>query len=144
MTFDADGQHDIRELDRFLKILESDKHIDIALGSRFLEKKPQNIPFTRRIILRLGILFTYIISQIHLSDTHNGYRVFRSRILSSLHITLDAMGHASEILDIIAEKRMQYVEVPVTIHYSDESLSKWQKSSNALNIAFRMIWKKFF
>ena len=82
------------------------------------------MPFMRRVILRLGILFTFFISHIHLSDTHNGYRVFRSRILKDLRITLDGMGHASEILDIVAEKKIKYVEIPVTIDYSEYTLAK--------------------
>lgn len=144
VTYDADGQHDIIELPQFLDILWNDESIDIALWSRFLSKKPKNMPFMRRVILRLGILFTFFISHIRLSDTHNGYRVFRSRILKDLRITLDGMGHASEILDIVAEKKLKYVEIPVTIHYTEETLAKWQKSSNAVWIALRMIWKKFF
>jgi hypothetical protein len=36
------------------------------------------------------------------------------------------------------------VEVPVNIVYTDYSLSKWQKSLNAINIALKMIWSKFF
>lgn len=54
------------------------------------------------------------------------------------------MGHASEILDIIAEKKLRYREVPVTIRYDEYSLAKGQRSSNAINIALKMIWKKFF
>jgi hypothetical protein len=36
------------------------------------------------------------------------------------------------------------MEVPVDIVYTDYSISKWQKSSNAINIALKMIWSKFF
>jgi polyprenyl-phospho-N-acetylgalactosaminyl synthase len=144
VTFDADGQHDIEDLSQFIKVLDEDSTIDVVLGSRFLSKKPKNIPFLRRLILRLGILFTYFISKIRLSDTHNGYRAFRSKVLSKVKISLDGMEHASEILDIIASEDLHYREVPVTIRYDEYSLAKWQHSSNAFHIGFRMIWKKFF
>jgi hypothetical protein len=32
----------------------------------------------------------------------------------------------------------------VNIKYTEYSLKKWQKSSNAINIAFRTVWNKFF
>jgi len=54
------------------------------------------------------------------------------------------MGHASEIIDIISSKKIKFAEVPVTIKYTDYSLKKGQSSSNAINIALRFIWNKFF
>jgi hypothetical protein len=54
------------------------------------------------------------------------------------------MWHASEIIDIIASNNIPYKEVPVNIKYTEYSLAKWQKSSNAINIAIRFIWNKFF
>ena len=54
------------------------------------------------------------------------------------------MGHASEIIDIVAAKKIKFAEVPVDIKYTPYSLSKGQSSSNAISIAFRFIWTKFF
>jgi len=34
------------------------------------------------------------------------------------------MGHASEIIDIIASKKISFREVPVNIHYTKYSLQK--------------------
>ena len=144
VTFDADGQHNIADLEKFLHILDTEPTIDVVLGSRFLRDTNSNIPLKRRIILKLGILFTFIISNIRLSDTHNGYRTFRRRALGDIRITLDGMGHASEIIDIIAERDIPFREVPVTILYTDYSLAKGQRSSNAIAIAVDMIRKKFF
>lgn len=144
ITFDADLQHDIEDLPKFYKILDENSEIEIVLGSRFIHKKNQNIPFSRKIILKLGILFTYFISSINLTDTHNWYRVFRKETLSKISLSLDGMWHASEILDIIASKNIKFIEVPVEIKYTEYSLSKWQKSSNAISIALNMIWAKFF
>jgi len=144
VCFDADGQHSLDDLEKFYKILDNDKNIDIVFGSRFTWEANSNIPFSRKIILKLAILFTFFLSQIKLSDTHNWYRVFRRKILDDIKITIDWMGHASEIIDIVASKKINFREVPVTIKYTDYSLAKGQKSGNAINIAFRFIWSKFF
>jgi glycosyltransferase involved in cell wall biosynthesis len=144
ITFDADGQHDIEDVKVFEKYLKNHHDVDILLGSRFLSKKQIGIPMTRRIVLRLGILFTYLLSNILLTDTHNGFRVIPIKSLSKLKLTIDWMGHASEILDLIAYHNMKFKEVPVTIIYTQYSLNKWQSSMNAFKIAWKMIWNKFF
>jgi len=144
VCFDADWQHSLGDLKKFYKILDENNKIDIVFGSRFVWKTKSNIPTSRRIILKLAILFTFFLSQIHLTDTHNWYRVFRKKILDKLKITIDWMGHASEIIDIVANKKIKYREVPVDIKYTEYSLSKWQSNWNAIRIAIRFIWSKFF
>lgn len=144
VTFDADGQHDIDDLKTFEKYLELHPEVDILLWSRFLWNGEHGIPLLRKGILKLGIVFTYFLSQIKLSDTHNGFRVIKKSFIYDLKITIDGMWHASEILDIVASKKIQFREVPVTIKYTDYSLMKWQSSGNAFKIALRFIWNKFF
>ena len=144
VTFDADGQHDILDVKTFEKYLLKHPWVEILLGSRFLWTGKTSIPFNRRIILKLGIIFTYFLSKIHLSDTHNGFRVIRKETLSKIKLSIDGMGHASELLDIVAAKKIAFREVPVNIQYSEYSLKKWQSSGNAVNIWLRFIWNKFF
>ena len=144
VCYDADWQHSLKDLNKFYKILDNDKKINIVFGSRFVEKTNSNIPTSRRIILKLAILFTFFLSHIHLTDTHNWYRVFRRQILDKIKITIDWMWHASEIIDIVAGEKIRYREVPVDILYTEYSLSKGQSNWNAIKIAVRFIWNKFF
>lgn len=44
------------------------------------------------------------------------------------------MAHASEILNQIASNNLSYIEAPVTIRYTEYSLSKGQRLSNSFNI----------
>ncbi len=144
ITFDADWQHSLEDLKEFEKIMKEHKKIDVLLWSRFMSKKKIWVPFMRRIILKLWVIFTYFISNINLTDTHNGYRVIRTKVLDEIKITQDWMTHASEIIDIISNKKITYKEVPVHIIYTEYSMAKWQSSSNAIWIAMRIIWAKFF
>lgn len=144
-TFDSDGQHDIHDIKKFLKVFEEHPKTQIVFGSRFLWKQStKHIPFVRRCTLKLWKLFTLLFSNISLTDTHNGYRVMRLNSLDDIKITIDTMGHASEIIDIVATKKIPYKEASVYIHYDEYTLKKWQKSSNAFNIALRFLWNKFF
>jgi glycosyltransferase involved in cell wall biosynthesis len=140
VTFDADGQHDEEDI-RFLldPILRGE--CDLALGSRFLGQA-HNIPLTRKFLLKAGVLFTRVISGIRVTDVHNGLRAFSRKAASSLHISIDRMGHASEILDQSKAASLHYKEVPVNIYYSPHSLSKGQSSWNALAITFQILIAK--
>ena len=144
VVFDADGQHDIKDLKTFEKYLHSHKHVDVLLWSRFLKKKQIWMPFLRRCILKLGIIFTALLSSIQLTDAHNGFRIIKLKQLDKIRLTIDGMWYASELLDIIAREKISYKEVPVNVRYTEYSLSKGQKNSNAINIAFNFIWSKFF
>lgn len=144
VTFDADWQHDINDYFEMKKVLESENDIGIILWSRFLWDAKTNVSLKRKIILKLGILFTFFVSKIHLTDTHNWYRVIRKNILNDIVITQDGMTHASEIIDIVSSKKIKYKEMPVNIIYTDYSIAKWQKWSNAFSIVIRTIWSKFF
>ncbi len=144
ITYDSDGQHSIEDVNKIKKIIKKNKDIDIFLWSRFLKESKTNVPFLRLILLKLWVLFTFILSKIHLTDTHNGFRVMKRKTLNKIKITMDGMWHASEIIDLISKNKIKYKEIPVTIRYTEYSLSKWQKSSNAVSIAFKFIWNKFF
>ena len=137
--FDSDGQHDVKDIDHMLNTLIEGKY-DIVLGSRFLQKN--DIPLKKRILLKGGIIFTYILSQIWLTDVHNGLRVMTAETAKKLNLQHDRMEHASEILDKIKVLNLKYTEVPVTIHYTKYSMSKGQSISNSINIAFKLISSK--
>lgn len=143
-TFDIDGQHQLKDLESFLIELRKDKNLEVVLGSRFIKKTQTNVTLLRKSILKLWIIFTFFISNIKLTDSHNGYRVFTLDTVKQLKLTIDDMSYASELIDIIARKKLKYKEIPVDIIYTDYSKSKWQKSINAINIAFKTIWYKFF
>lgn len=144
ITFDADGQHQIEDVEKFFKAFSKYPHLEVVFGSRFLKKgSMKHIPPFRRSVLRLGKIFTKMMSGITLSDAHNGYRVFRSETLQKIHLTADSMAYASELVEQVAQHKISYAEVPVNILYTQYSLAKGQKSSNAIFIALHTIWSKF-
>jgi glycosyltransferase involved in cell wall biosynthesis len=140
VTFDADGQHDVADIAALVAPVRAGE-CDVALGSRFLGST-QGIPFSRRITLKIGVLFTRIFSRIAITDTHNGLRAFSRASAASLRIRMDRMAHASEILDQIRARGWRYCEVPVRIHYTPYTLEKGQSSWNALKIATEFLLRK--
>ena len=141
INFDADGQHNPKEVKDLVRPIIK-KESDVALGSRFL-KKGSNIPLAKKIVLKLGVLFTFIFSGIWLTDTHNGFRALSRKAAQMIEIKQDRMEHASEIIDQIKRKRIKYTEVPVTIMYTPYSVKKGQSALNSIRIAWRLVWSRF-
>jgi len=140
VTFDSDDQHDVADIAALIKPIR-DGTADVVLGSRFLGST-QNMPLARRLVLRAGVWFTRIVSRIKVTDAHNGLRAFNRPAARSIHLTLDRMAHASEILDQINGGAWRYQEVPVTIRYTDYSLAKGQDSWNAVRIACQVVLER--
>lgn len=140
VTFDADGQHRIQDVKTMLKEIKTGKY-DIILGSRFLGETI-GMKTSKRIILKMAVQFSNITSGLRLTDTHNGLRVFNRTVAEGIQITLPDMAHASEILEIVAEKKYRYKEMPVTIEYTDYSRAKGQSVINAVNIGFDTLLRK--
>ena len=53
------------------------------------------------------------------------------------------MAHASEILDLIVVHKLRYVERPVTIRYSAETLAKGQSSLSSVGVGLDFLKKRF-
>lgn len=140
--FDADGQHDPKEIKNILLPLQQ-KRAQVTLGSRFLKK--QKVPFRRKLLLKGGIIAIWVINGIKLSDAHNGFRAFTREAAKKVVITSDKMEHASEILEKIQKYKISYEEVPVTIKYSKETLKNGRKGQgqfDSIEILLKMIMKK--
>jgi glycosyltransferase involved in cell wall biosynthesis len=133
VTFDADGQHSAAEVKQLIEPIQAGQ-VDVTLGSRFLGRAV-GMPWLRRLMLKLGVWFTRLVSGIRVTDTHNGLRALSRQAAQRIRITQDRMAHASEILDRIRREGLRYCEVPVTIRYSEETMAKGQSSWSALKIA---------
>lgn len=137
VTFDADGQHAAGEIDRMLEALRA-ANVDVALGSRF-KGTTVGMPRARRVLLKLAVVFTRLTTGLKLSDSHNGFRAFTADAARQLRIRQNRMAHASEILEQIGQRGMRFVEVPVTISYTEYSKLAGQKNTDSLNIVLDLL-----
>jgi len=140
VTFDADGQHNPKEIKQLIAPIKKGE-VDAVLGSRFLGKK-SDVPPLKRAVLKGGILFTWLFSGKKLSDTHNGFRALSRKAAQQIQIRQDRMEHASEIIDEICKKNIPFTEVPVTIQYSEYARRKGQSVFNSFKIATKLILRR--
>lgn len=142
ITFDADGQFRPSEISRVVEPIIKDQ-MEVVLGSRFLGKS-KNIPLSRLITLKLGVIFTRIFSGLNLSDTYNGFRAFSSKALDKINITQNRMAHASEIIELVKINQLKFVEVPVTITYNQHTFNKGLKNYNSIKLFFDLMLRKLY
>jgi len=117
--FDADGQMMVDDIAKIIQPVINGK-VDISIGSRFLGRVI-NISRSKRLVLFFGRLYLWIFFGVRLSDNQCGFRALSRKAAGNIQITEDKMGHASEILIEVFKKNIKYVEVPVTIVYTDYS-----------------------
>lgn len=142
ITYDADGQFKASDIPKLTKPIIQDK-ADVVLGSRFLGRTI-DIPPSRLITLKLGIIFTFIFSGLKFTDVYNGLRALNQTALQKINITQNRLAHASEILDKIKTYHLRFIEVPVTVKYTDYSKQKGEKNLNALKVFVDLITRKLY
>ena len=138
--FDGDGQHNADEIKNLVNPIIREK-VDVVIGSRFLRDN-ESVPIIRKILIKLAIIFTWIISGMKLSDAHNGFRAFSRGALEVLECKQDGMSYASEVIDQIAEHKLRVGEMPVTIQYTDYSKSKGESNIKKILVGVRFLWGK--
>ena len=141
-TFDADGQHRVADLVALLGALE-DGVCEVALGSRFLAATKQ-VPPMRKAILRGAVLFTRVMTGLAITDAHNGLRAFTRRAAIEIDLRNNRMAHASELLDQIARCHLPFREVAVEVRYTDYSVGKGQRTTDALRVLFDYLVSRVF
>jgi polyprenyl-phospho-N-acetylgalactosaminyl synthase len=137
VSFDADGQHLPQDIVRLLEPLQKDE-ADIVLGSRFLSTS-EGIPRTRQLLLRAAVLYTSLTTGLRFTDAHNGLRAMSAATAAKINLTQNRMAYASEIYSEIRRLRLRYVEVPVSVRYTEYSRGKGQRNVGAVDIVLDLL-----
>jgi polyprenyl-phospho-N-acetylgalactosaminyl synthase len=133
-TFDADGQHRVKDLVTMIERLDTDG-VDVVIGTRF-GPGVSRPPLLKRVVLQTATRLSPRGRRLGLTDTNNGLRVFNKTVADGLDITMSGMSHATEFIMLIDENRWRVAEEPVEVLYTEYSQSKGQPLLNGVNIIF--------
>ncbi|MBZ5857453.1 glycosyltransferase family 2 protein [Flavihumibacter profundi] len=142
VTFDADGQHDPKDIAAITEPVKSDQ-ADIVFGSRFMGTKNQ-VPVLKRILIAMARTFHWLLTGYRMTDAHNGLRAMNRKAATVIRITENRMAHATEILFEIKRHKLRWKEVPVNIVYTPYSQKKGQSPANSIRIFFDVVLHKLF
>jgi polyprenyl-phospho-N-acetylgalactosaminyl synthase len=133
-TFDADGQHRVKDLVTMIDRLSAGD-VDVVIGTRFGPGVTRP-PLLKRVVLQTAARLSPRGRRLGLTDTNNGLRVFNKTVADGLDITMSGMSHATEFIMLIDENRWRVAEEPVEVLYTEYSQSKGQPLLNGVNIIF--------
>jgi len=119
VTFDADGQHKIEDIDKILVPIKNNK-ADIVIGSRFLNDK-QKISKYRKIGIKTITELTNITSGTKITDSQSGFRGYNRKTLENIKLTESGMGVSTEILIKAKKSNFKIIEVPIIVSYEGET-----------------------
>jgi polyprenyl-phospho-N-acetylgalactosaminyl synthase len=142
VTYDADGQFLAKEIRDVIAPIAKGQY-DIVLGSRFLGTAV-NIPPMKRLVLKLGVIFVFLLYGIRITDSQSGFRALSKEAAEKINLSCDRMEHAGEFFYEIVRNKLKYKEVPITVIYDVYSVGKGQSWTRSVDLALRMIFRRFF
>ncbi len=143
VSFDADGQHDVDDIEKMIDCLRRE-NADIVFGSRFVEGATTNAPIIRKLVLKAARFINYLVSGILLTDANNGLRVMTRSTASKMKITENRSSHNAQVQNFVYEHNLKYAECPVHISYTVYSKKKGVRNISSIRILYDLILYKIF
>ena len=119
VTFDADGQHRIEDINRVLHPI-TNGDADVVIGSRFLSND-NDVPGYRKIGIKIITHVTNASIKENFTDSQSGFRAYRKKVLENIVLTEKGMGISTEILIKSSEKKFRITEIPIKIIYEGDT-----------------------
>ena len=116
ITMDADGQHRIEDVNSVFKPI-NDEVADIVIGSRFLDKKSEEMPNYRKVGIKIITKVTNLSIKEKLTDSQSGFRAYSKKALQKVIPSDVGMGVSTEILIKASNLELKVTEVPIKVHY---------------------------
>ena len=120
VTFDADGQHRIEDIEKVTKPI-IDQEVDLVIGSRFLDESEKEVPRYRKVGIKVITKITNASIKKQLTDSQSGFRAYSKKVLNELNPSELGMGISTEILIKASSKNFRITEVPIKILYAGDT-----------------------
>ena len=120
VTFDADGQHRIEDIENVIKPI-IDQKADLVIGSRFLDESEKEIPQYRKVGIKVITKITNSSIKEQLTDSQSGFRAYSKKVIAELNPSELGMGISTEILIKASSKKFRITEVPIKILYAGDT-----------------------
>ena len=120
VTFDADGQHRIEDINRVINPIINGES-DLVIGSRFLDESAKEVPRYRKAGIKLITKITNATIKKQLTDSQSGFRAYSKKVLNELNPAELGMGISTEILIKASTKNFRISEVPIKIIYKGDT-----------------------
>jgi hypothetical protein len=123
VTFDADGQHRVSEIEDVIAPIVNNKS-DIVIGSRFLGTIEGEIPSYRKIGIKAITNIVNANTGKKITDSQSGFRAYNKKVLERIIPSESGMGVSTEILIKANKLKFRVSEIPITISYEGDTSSQ--------------------
>jgi len=140
VTFDGDGQHNPKEIEKIIQPILSGA-ADFVIGVRSINNN--KMPKIKKIG-NWGMSFiTSILSKSWVTDSQSGFKAFSRFAIDKMKI--DALGYefCSELVIEAKRQNIKIKEIPISAIYTDYSMRKGQSIFNGMNLVVKLFFKKF-
>ena len=142
IQFDADGQH----LPEYIEELaEATKIYDIAIGSRFIDKKkPHSMRMLGSNLIQWAIKVT---TGKNIMDPTSGMRAFNKRMIAYMANGLNFGPEPDTVSYLIKRANAKVIEVPVEVRErlaGESYLNPWRSSMYMMQMAISILFIQFF
>ncbi|MFH1803186.1 MAG: glycosyltransferase family 2 protein [archaeon] len=118
IVLDADGQHDPKEIPKFIKTIEKEQP-DLVIGCR--KKRHSDMPYIRRATNFLTSLIIRAKGKQYIKDSQSGYRAIKLSFLKKIKLKRKRYDLESEMLLKMMEKEAKITCIPIKTIYKDET-----------------------
>lgn len=120
VTFDADGQHRIEDIQNVLDPIIKNE-ADIAIGSRFLGTDSEKMPKYRKAGIKAITSIANTSIETKITDSQSGFRAYNKKALSELVPSEYGMSVSTQILIRANKMGFKIKEVPIKILYEGDT-----------------------
>ncbi|GBF36146.1 MAG TPA: glycosyltransferase family 2 protein [Methanothermococcus okinawensis] len=141
VTFDADGQHDPKDIEKVVKPILYEGY-DMVVGSRLMDKEElKNMPMVKRIGNILLNFITYFLGGYLVTDSQSGLRAFSKRAAEVILSNLKSNRYeiSSEFIIIAKREKLKFKEVPIKTIYTEYSISRGTNVVTGIKIFIKLI-----
>lgn len=137
VTIDGDDQHCPSDIKSLVSTMR-EKKVDVVIGSRFL-KIDNDVPKTRIFFNKVGNLVTGLLTGLFVTDSQSGFKAMHRRFVNKTQINLNGYEFCTEIINLIKLNKASYIEVPIKVSYTEETLAKGQNFFNGVKMVGRLV-----
>lgn len=134
VNIDADGQHDIEDIDKVCEPLIKGR-ADAVIGIRPFKDMPNSKNFANTVMNFL----TKIFYGVDVSDSQTGFRAVTAETLKKIEMNVQGYIVASEFLRQFKENNIKLEEVTIKTIYTPETQAKGTNAIVGIKIMFKMI-----
>ena len=141
VTIDGDGQHDPYDIEKLIEPIMKNG-FDVVLGTRM--RGGTEMPLIKVLANKIGNYCTMLLYGMLVSDSQSGFRAYSRFAARTIDTKADKYEYDSKVIREINANRLKYVEVPITVRYTQYSMTKKHRQGfvNGLRTLVRMVWDK--